>query len=506
MKHERKLKGQEIVWVCDFCDREFKTEKESNKHQLKCIKNPKNKGFALNSSPKKAWIYFWLTTILTFGLSTLVLVKLSNQNIDILLNQNLLKLFLGNICLGIIAFLIMAFSSFVPRKNQVNKVTKYILYICFLYLATNSSIFAVEGFKAKADPNYIKKFLPVSPTPTPIPSDYQNSLIDKINVYRSNQKLSNLSQDDELCKIGERYINQNDLSVDSLKNKDDSDICPKCSDNVLVWTGINTPDMVVDSLEKDEDTKKTLIGKYKYICVVYNTKTVMFVFANKNTSTTNNAVKNNSSNIECIGPDGKHFNTSISECKKLNESWGKTLNYMAYCNIGGSCPAEKRWMSYQDCENGTCCQIGSSWIFYTSVDKCKQDQNNYGKASGSYSSGGSSNVSNNSNSSPKVTFEATETSIKGTYYCYENMVNSMVSQQSYVKTLRELYESCINSSYNKSVYTNCMNTNNCDVHDTSENSCFQNCYNSGYSQCNEYNKNYYSEKSKLDQMRWTNCP
>jgi hypothetical protein len=39
MKHEKKLKGYKIVWTCDFCGEEFKTKKESDKHELICKKN-----------------------------------------------------------------------------------------------------------------------------------------------------------------------------------------------------------------------------------------------------------------------------------------------------------------------------------------------------------------------------------------------------------------------------------------------------------------------------------
>jgi methionyl-tRNA synthetase len=33
-------KDSDYVWICDFCGEEFKTKKESDKHELTCEKNP----------------------------------------------------------------------------------------------------------------------------------------------------------------------------------------------------------------------------------------------------------------------------------------------------------------------------------------------------------------------------------------------------------------------------------------------------------------------------------
>lgn len=43
MKNEKKLKEYETVWTCDYCGEEFKTKKESGKHESICKKNPTNK-------------------------------------------------------------------------------------------------------------------------------------------------------------------------------------------------------------------------------------------------------------------------------------------------------------------------------------------------------------------------------------------------------------------------------------------------------------------------------
>lgn len=34
---------EEYIWTCDYCDKEFDTEKECDQHEKKCELNPKNK-------------------------------------------------------------------------------------------------------------------------------------------------------------------------------------------------------------------------------------------------------------------------------------------------------------------------------------------------------------------------------------------------------------------------------------------------------------------------------
>lgn len=224
----------------------------------------------------------------------------------------------------------------------------------------------------------------------------------------------------------------------------------------------------------------------------------------KNQIKTAAGVASSSNSVECIGPDGKQFNTTMAECEKLNKDWGKPVDYITNCQIGGNCPKETRRIKKSECDNGTCCQIGSTWIFYTSVSKCKQDQ---ASARGSSSgSGGSASypTSNQQNSSPKVAFQATETTSKGTYYCYDNKVNSMVSLQSLVKVERELYENCKNSESNKNAFSQCWRETCSGLSDTS--ACSSVCYNKAYASCADYYKPYSENLSKLNSMLWSNCP
>jgi len=55
--------------------------------------------------------------------------------------------------------------------------------------------------------------------------------------------------------------------------------------------------------------------------------------------------------IDCIGPDGKEFSTTMEECKNLNEKWGKRVEYILDCNIHPDCGGGTVRMSKSQCES-----------------------------------------------------------------------------------------------------------------------------------------------------------
>jgi|GEM_PF-2728741 len=195
MKNEKKLKGYESVWTCDYCGKEFKTKKLSDIHELKCIKNPQNSRFL--------------------------------------------------ILIGVLVFIGIFF-------------------------------FVDSVVKAKEKSNFIPQQIQ-EPTPTIT----------------------------------------------------------------------STP---------------TLIPKPK----------------TQNTTNTNN----NGSQIDCIGPDGKQFKTSMTECKNLAEKWGKQLNYMTNCELVGKCEGQVIRMSLIDCKNGNfaCCHLKDNWQYFISDKACREKQGELGLA------------------------------------------------------------------------------------------------------------------------------
>ncbi len=263
MKHEKKLKKYKTVWVCDFCKKEFKTKKESDKHELNCFKNPKNKKFPYTRSPKKAWIYLWITTLLVFGATCFFGAKSTSQGSNLYQKEFLVYLLLGNIGLGIFAFLGITFSRRIPKNKNIPIFVKYILPGCLIYFLINSSIFAIENkslnSKNKINKNSSELNLPSVSTPTPSP------------------------------------------------------------------TKIPT----------------------------------------KTPAKSNNSSNNNSKQIDCVGPDGVHFQTTQQKCDDFNRAWGvvPTLNPNEYvrCNISPNCGGGYKEMTRSACEKMTCCQINNTW-------------------------------------------------------------------------------------------------------------------------------------------------
>ena len=86
----------------------------------------------------------------------------------------------------------------------------------------------------------------------------------------------------------------------------------------------------------------------------------------------NQVVKTGS--IDCVGPDGKQFKTSESECRNLNESWGKELDYIVNCNISSNCGGGTKNLRKSVCDNSTCCEVNGRWVFYEDNNKCNEDQ------------------------------------------------------------------------------------------------------------------------------------
>jgi hypothetical protein len=69
--------------------------------------------------------------------------------------------------------------------------------------------------------------------------------------------------------------------------------------------------------------------------------------------------------VNCIGPDGKEFQTTQQECDNFNTAWGNPPtpdpNEYIKCNISTNCGGGYKEMTRSSCENITCCQINNSW-------------------------------------------------------------------------------------------------------------------------------------------------
>lgn len=134
----KKNKEYETVWTCDFCGEEFKTKKESDKHELTCEKNP------VVSKTQKKFIklskisgIIWIIAVALFFLLVILANKFSQFSYE---NSKIPSYFLiVIIVIGIISFLTMVISLALDfsygkhfKEKPLKKFFRFIFSLIFL--------------------------------------------------------------------------------------------------------------------------------------------------------------------------------------------------------------------------------------------------------------------------------------------------------------------------------------------------------------------------------------
>lgn len=70
----------------------------------------------------------------------------------------------------------------------------------------------------------------------------------------------------------------------------------------------------------------------------------------KKTTNINNTNSVQGNKIDCVGPDGKQFKTTMEECKSLNEKWGKSVDYVVDCIFPSECGGGTHTMKKSECD------------------------------------------------------------------------------------------------------------------------------------------------------------
>lgn len=182
-----------MKWKCIYCDKEFDSKKEVDKHELICSKHSKNKFLVDNL--KTVFLYFWLSTIITFLVCLIINIKFSKPQFPLLNNQFLLVMFLGNILIGTITFFIMAFLS--STKRQLPFFFRFSFFVSLAYFFLNTAVFASTGYAVKLknenSPVPSAKIIPtvyISPTTTKTPTPTIS--IQKENTVQSADSADNI--------------------------------------------------------------------------------------------------------------------------------------------------------------------------------------------------------------------------------------------------------------------------------------------------------------------------
>lgn len=170
------------------------------------------------------------------------------------------------------------------------------------------------------------------------------------------------------------------------------------------------------------------------------------------------------SQIECIGPDGKQFNTTMDNCKSLNEKWGKSVDYMLTCTFPVECGGGSKRMKKSECDV-PCTRINTSSNTNTTVNTTS---------------------SNNSNKT------AVYISYGGyTVYCPAQNVGAVMQIASAMESKKmewaTSYNQCSNTYTNSdSCWVNCKSNNtwsNCGTYGTPEYKACSDAVSASYSSC-----------------------
>jgi peptidoglycan hydrolase-like protein with peptidoglycan-binding domain len=203
---------------------------------------------------------------------------------------------------------------------------------------------------------------------------------------------------------------------------------------------------------------------------VYGDKTKDYYLSlNKNTNNQTNSTITNNQNSNFDDPD-------------------PLINCLVHPNCGGG----TRLLRKSVCDQSICCQIGNSWIFYESKDKCLQDQNNLNQYIGSVNK-----------DSKKVLVNVTDAAYAGSYYCYEDKANEITRIQNLLNLRYKLAESCFANA--KIKLNDCLEK--CKS-DPDFYSCSDKCYpESGAKECGDsYENDLTNYRNQLGSMLRQYCP
>lgn len=138
MKQKKESTKYKVVWTCDFCKKEFDTKKESDQHELTCVKNPlvskNNKKFLkLSKISRIIWVICIFMVIL-IGFLADKIPQLSYEN-----NKIPFYVLIGIVIVGVISFLITIISSALNlsygkhfNDKPVKKFFRFIVSLVFL--------------------------------------------------------------------------------------------------------------------------------------------------------------------------------------------------------------------------------------------------------------------------------------------------------------------------------------------------------------------------------------
>ncbi len=347
-KPQNKKPNNKYVWTCDYCGKQFNTLKKCDEHELRCDKNQDKSDFPYIRNPKKSWLILWVTTMLVFGIMVYINMGLSPKGLSLWNEKGVLYLFLGNIVLGIIAF----FGTMLSLNRDERKVSsfiKYSLLFCLLYFFINVGVALSTGETQKKQK--IKKDIQENSIKTELQNmKYDGKVISGSILNKSNKPIYNNKIILKISKNRENWI-VDETHEFVVPYKIDPNQSIIFSENYKTtkkdpwWTGYILDSRfyngeIIPTQPKTEELVNCPISKecgggtkllIKSVCgnstccgftggrwIFYESKSACIRDQNKGLG-----VQSNPTKINCIGPDGKNFQTTQTECDNFNKAWGK---------------------------------------------------------------------------------------------------------------------------------------------------------------------------------------
>jgi len=366
-------------------------------------------------------------------------------------------------------------------KNLLNKkTTKTVGIVLAFFVLFASIIYAHPGilhfdFSQKLGVNS------QTPTPTIDWSGYNESdIINQINQERSSNKLAEVTTNEKLTKAADDklddLIEKNYWENNSPEGTTPWVILESNGYNyeeatMLLARGYNSAKEVVDGWLDSTSKDYLLDKKYSNAGVAIKTgtiqgnssKLVVLYLASPKVTYTNNT-KTTSKNIDCVGPDGKHFQTTQKECEDFNNAWGSTKKSNTSTNnkIPTNIAPINNGKPLITCKVNYPC-TGNSYTYQVDADYCNTIQQSAASMCNTFSTG---------NTTTYVTPTPSQEQMQATVDQYNSNVqscrNSAVSQYNIAKQNCNVQfggsssagEACLTIAKNNydSSYQNCGNT------------------------------------------------
>lgn len=295
----------------------------------------------------KLYFWIWLASCGVFFIGQ----SMAPNNYSTMAGNPWGNLFGTSFIVGVLSFILMFISAIVAQRARSNSVAtwfnnlfhmvkqkpSYIIPALLILLLLTGAVRAANSYT-----NLLSQSKQNNPAYSAPEKKYikTEQVISEINSVRNSKGLSEVNQDAEACAIANNIL-KNSFYQTGLKIEDYRGDCKTCfTMSVAMAKDIDTASQIVDRWKTNKATSDTLNYDGKNSCIAVDGNNVILVGVKKDPG-------------------------------KVTHSGGDP---MINCTMSANCGGGTRLVKQSECNQGTCCQIKSTWIWYPSKDQCTKDQ------------------------------------------------------------------------------------------------------------------------------------